>query len=119
VFFGWLVDFSLTLLLHLLLGSAGVTTFFQTPDLSNPLHWLFLFLFLFATAVGGCVAAWIANDAYVLHGLLVGITGILIGAVLNPGVEAVPRLFVISQIVGCGFGALGGYLAGVIRRRRA
>lgn len=111
VFFGWLVDFSLSLLLQLILSWAGFTSFFSAPELTNPGHLLLLLIFLLFTGVGGFVTARFAGRQFALHGLLVGVTGILASMVLNPGIVAEPRTFVVARAVGCLFGALGGYLA--------
>jgi len=112
VFFGWLVDFAISLLVQLILVWVGFTAFFSAPDVANPTHLLFLLIFLLATGAGGFVAARFGGQAFALHGLLVGVTGILVSMVLNPGIVAEPRVFVIHRAVGCLVGALGGALAG-------
>lgn len=116
VFFGWLVDFSLSLGLQLILVWVGLTAFFDAPSLANPLHLLLLTIFLLFTGAGGFIAARFGGEQAALHGLLVGVTAILASMVLNPGIVAEPRVFVLGRGVGCLFGALGGYLAGRLRR---
>lgn len=115
VFFGWLVGFSLSLILQLALSLIGFIDFFSAPSLTNPLHLLFLTIFLLFTGAGGFVAAYFGGRPFALHGLLVGVTAILASMAANPGIVAEPRAFVIARAVGCLIGALGGYLAGRLR----
>jgi putative membrane protein (TIGR04086 family) len=117
VFFGWLVDFAISLLIQLIMVWAGLELFFTAPDLANPTHLIFLLIFLLSTGVGGFIAGRFAGEAFALHGLLVGVTAILASMVANPGVVVEPRVFVIHRAVGCLVGALGGYLAGRLLRR--
>lgn len=117
VFFGWLADFSLRTLTQVLIGWLGLASVFTAPSLSEPAHLLIITLILGATAAGGFVAARIADEAYVLHGLLVGVTAILAAAVSNPGLIPVPRLFVFAQALSLLTGALGGLLAYLLTRR--
>ena len=117
VFFGWLVDFASSLLIQLILVLLGFSAFFAAPDIANPIHLLFLLVFLLTTVAGGLVAARFGGQAFALHGLLVGVTGILASMVLNPGVVAEPRVFAIHRAVGCLAAALGGLLAARVARR--
>lgn len=117
VAFGWLVDFSLKLLVQLIVFWSGATAFYQQPDLAEPLHLVFLAVLLFATGLGGFVAARLAEEAFLLNGLLVGLFAILASAVANPRLVAVPPLLLYTQLAGCGLAVLGGLLAGVIHRR--
>lgn len=116
VFFGWLVDFSLSLILQLGLSLLGFTAFFAAPALANPLHLLLLAIFVLFTGVGGFIAGRLGGSSFALHGLLVGVTAILASMVLNPGIVAEPRAFVVGRAVGCAVAALGGYLAGRLPR---
>jgi putative membrane protein (TIGR04086 family) len=95
----------------------GLATFFSAPDPTYPLHLVLLGLLLAATAVGGFVAARIAEQSPLLNGMLVGVTGILAGVISNPGIVAVPRLLVIVQALSLVSGALGGLLAHLVARR--
>lgn len=116
VFIGWLVDFVISLLLQLILSWTGFAGFFSQPDPTRPIHLLFLLLFLLSTGVGGFVAAYLAGESFTIHGLLVGVTVILANMVLNPGIVAVPPIFVLHQAAGCALAALTGFLAGRLRR---
>lgn len=97
----------------------GLTAFFNTPDLTLTPHLVLIALLLTATAAGGFVAARIADQAQMLNGLLVGVTGILAGAVSNPGLVPVPQLLVITQALSLASGAFGGLLARLAARRQA
>lgn len=117
VFVGWLVDFSLSLIIELILVGIGANSYFTDPRITDPLHLILLVVFLAFTGVGGFVAARIARDNYLLNGFMVGITGILINTLLGGGVAPVPRVFVFGQAIGCGIGALGGWLAYLMRQK--
>lgn len=110
VLFGWLVDFGLSLALQLLIVVAGLTSFFESPSLTNPLHVSLLLLFVLVVAVGGFVAARLAGAAFALHGFLVGVADILLSTLFNGG-AAMPRPFILVEILGCGAAALAGLLA--------
>lgn len=97
------------------LGQAAV---FSTPNLSRPAHLLILGLLLGATAVGGYVAARLADTAPLLHGLLVAVTGILAVAVSNPGFVPVPRPLVVTQALSLLAGPLGAMVARLTTPRR-
>jgi putative membrane protein (TIGR04086 family) len=96
---------------------AGFSTFFSAPDPTRLLHLALLSLLLAATAVGGFVAARIAEQSPLLNGMLVGVTGILASVISNPGIVAVPRLLIIAQALSLVSGALGGLLAYLVARR--
>jgi putative membrane protein (TIGR04086 family) len=115
VLFGWLVDFSLSLLLQMIIVAVGVAGFYESPSLTNPLHLALMLLFVAIVGMGGLVGARIAGSAYALHGFLVGIADILISALLNSG-STTPRPFILVEILGCAAGALGGLLAMRLRR---
>ncbi len=117
VLLGLLVDSLLTILIQ---GSAvwlDLRTFLRSPDLSAPpdLTWppdLILFvLFLLATGIGGYVAGRLAHHAHTLNGLMVGVVGIILGALLSFGAPNPAPLFLLGQIVGCGLAAFGGFLS--------
>jgi putative membrane protein (TIGR04086 family) len=117
VAFGWLVDFALKLLVQLVVPWLGAAAFFQQPDLTDPLH-LFLFTaLLFATALGGFVAARLAEEAFLLNGLMVGLFAILAAAVANPRMVAVPPALIYGQVAGCALAVGGGALARALHRR--
>jgi putative membrane protein (TIGR04086 family) len=97
----------------------GLSAFFNAPDLTLPSHLVLIALLLTATAAGGFVAARIADQSHLLNGLLVGVTGILAGAVSNPGLVPVAQLLVIAQALSLVSGALGGLLARLVARRQA
>jgi putative membrane protein (TIGR04086 family) len=115
VLFGWLVDFALSLLLQMIIGGVGVSSFYESPSLTNPVHLALMLLFVLIVGVGGLVGARMAGSAYALHGFLVGIADILISALLNSG-SATPHAFILVEILGCAAGALGGLLAMRLRR---
>lgn len=112
VAFGWLVDFALKLLLQLVLFWFGLAAFYQQPTLSEPVHWIAFALLLFAPALGGFVAARLAEEAFWLNGLMVGLVAILAGAVANPRLIAVPPLLLLAQLLGCLLAVIGGLIAG-------
>jgi hypothetical protein len=89
----------------------GLSAFFTAPDLSLPPHLTLLILLLAATAIGGFVAARVAESAYMLTGLLVAATGVLAATVSNPGLVPVPATLVVAQGLSLATGALGGGLA--------
>jgi putative membrane protein (TIGR04086 family) len=118
VLFGWLVDFALSLLLQVFIFWIGLTEFFEAPDPSILIHMGLLSLFVLFTGIGGFVAARLAEESYLINGLLVGVTGVLIAAVLNGSNAEVDRVFVIGQLAGCLLAALGGYAALLISQRQ-
>lgn len=108
---GWLIDFLLSLIIQFSAIGLGLTSFFESPDLSRPPDLVLLVLLLLSTGIGGYAAGRLARRAQIINGFMVGIIGVVIAAILNPGVSAVPRLFVFGQIAGCGLGAVGGYIS--------
>jgi putative membrane protein (TIGR04086 family) len=117
VAFGWLVDFSLKLLVQMVVFWTGATAFYRQPDPTAPAHLLFFALLLLITGLGGFVAARFAEEAFWLNGLMVGLFAILASAVANPRLVVVPPLLIYAQIAGCFFAVLGGMLAGALHRR--
>jgi putative membrane protein (TIGR04086 family) len=115
VLFGWLVDFALSLLLQMIIVGVGVASFYDSPSFANPIHLALMLIFIVIVGVGGLVGARMAGSAYALHGFLVGIADILISALLNSG-SAIPRPFILIEILGCAAGTLGGVLAMRLRR---
>lgn len=106
------------MLLSVGLAWMGLSAFFSAPDATRPLHLALLSMLLAATAIGGFVAARIAEQSPLLNGMLVGVTGILASVISNPGIVAVPRLLIIAQALSLVSGALGGLLAYLVARRR-
>lgn len=115
VLFGWLVDFILSFLLQMIIIGVGMDAFYNNPSLTNPIHLGIMLLFVLVVGVGGFIAARRAGTAFAFHGFLVGITDILITSLLNIG-YAVPRPFILVQILGCIAAALGGLLAMRLQR---
>jgi putative membrane protein (TIGR04086 family) len=75
---------------------------------------------IIATGVGGYVAGRMAQTLRPLHGLLVGVVGILaIQLQLLYGGPTISRTDVISLALGCLLGALGGLLSRFPTQRRA
>lgn len=115
VFYGWLVDFGLSLMLQSAIILFGVEGFFERPSLTNPLHLLLLLLFVLVVGAGGFVAARTAGASFALHGFLVGVADIIVSTLLGGG-AAMPWPFILVEILGCGAGALCGLLAMRLRR---
>lgn len=112
---GFVVDYVVTALLMIVV--APEPAFFDAPDLRLPAHLVFLILALLSTGVGGFVAARMASGRYELHGLLVGVVGILFAQFqILAGAPNPPKLFVIASAVGCAVGALGGLVARAVGR---
>jgi len=106
---GFIVDIVTTFLLYALFYPASLTT----PDTTQSSDLVQIGLGLLATGVGGYVAGRLAQSQRMLHGLLVGVVGILIIQLQlmvggGPGIE---RVGVIALAVGCLAGALGGLLS--------
>lgn len=112
---GFMADFAFTILLQVVILATGQSAVFTDPSLSNPIHVLLILIGASLTGVGGFVAGWLADNSYAMHGLLVGVVGILVAAIANVGI-AVPSLLLLGQTIGCAFGAVGGALAGRVRR---
>lgn len=111
VFLGWLLDFVLRLLLQVAVAWLGLSAFYYAPSVAQPAHLALFALLLLSAGTGGFVGARLAGGRFALHGLLVGVTGILAAAVANPGVLVVPRLFVLAQLLSVAAGIAGGLLA--------
>jgi len=112
---GFMTDFALTILLQMMIVLFGQSAVFTEPSLQNPIHVLLILLGASLTGVGGFVAGWFASEAFAMHGLLVGVVGILVAALANVGIS-VPPLLLFGQVLGCACGAFGGMLAGRLRR---
>ncbi|WP_298401945.1 TIGR04086 family membrane protein [uncultured Chloroflexus sp.] len=111
---GFMADFAFTILLQVVILATGQSAVFTAPSLSNPIHILLILIGASLTGVGGFVAGWLADNSYAMHGLLVGVVGILVAALANVGIT-VPPLLLLGQVIGCTFGAVGGMLAGRVR----
>ncbi|MFV9507660.1 MAG: TIGR04086 family membrane protein [Oscillochloridaceae bacterium umkhey_bin13] len=114
---GWMTDFALRILLQLAVGLLGFSEALTATDPSVPAHLVVLALLLLATALGGFVAGRIAEHSPALHGLLVGVTGILATAISNPGIVPVPRPLVITQALSLLSGAVGALIARAVMDR--
>lgn len=109
-FTGFLVDYTITALI--VVFARPEELFFTAPNLANATHLLYLALFTLSTGVGGYVAGRVARMHNVLHGLLVGVIGVLLSQVqLMSGGPPPPHAAVIASAVGCALGALGGLLS--------
>lgn len=106
---GFLVTFFVTMCLYTLFDptSAG------TPASINNTTDLMLFgLGVLATGVGGYTAGRLAMSQRELHGLLVGIVGILVSQLeAMASNTAITRAQVVALAVACLTGALGGLLS--------
>jgi putative membrane protein (TIGR04086 family) len=107
---GFLVDFTISSLI-VVFANPG-EAFFSQPTLANPVHLLFFALFVFSTGIGGYVAGRIAARNPVLHGLLVGVFGVLLSQIsIMSGAPNPPVAFVVASAIGCGLGAIGGLVS--------
>jgi putative membrane protein (TIGR04086 family) len=107
---GFLTDYAITAII-LLLANPG-EEFINAPNIARPDHLIFLTLLVVSTGVGGFVAARIARMNQAMHGLLVGVMGILIGQLEVLGGAPNPaRPFVVASILACMLGAMGGLIA--------
>jgi putative membrane protein (TIGR04086 family) len=110
VFVGFWVDAILSVIVQLFMRPDE--KFLSTPDINNPNHLLILALLTLSTLVGGYVAGRIARTRNGIHGLLVGVVGILIGQLDIASGGSVPaRPFIIASAIGCLLGALGGLIS--------
>ena len=101
---GFLADLLLSMPVQLL----ARPEFFTAPDLSQTSDLVVLALSLLATGVGGDIAGRMGGRDRALHGLLVGVVGVLLGVVQGAGL---PRPLVLASAAGCLIGALGGLLS--------
>jgi putative membrane protein (TIGR04086 family) len=113
---GYIADIVLTSLLQVLFYPQTLSTpeAFPMDDL------VFIGLGVLATGVGGYVAGRMAQAQRELHGLLVGVVGILVlqlqlAVGVGPGLA---RTQVIALGAGCLVGALGGLLSRLSPQRR-
>jgi putative membrane protein (TIGR04086 family) len=83
------------------------------PDITRPTDLILICLLVLSTGVGGYVAGRMAQTNRALHGLLVGIVGVLIEQLQLAAGAGPPmtRLAVIALATGCLAGALGGLLS--------
>jgi putative membrane protein (TIGR04086 family) len=112
---GYLVDLLISILLPAFLATPE---FFVSPDLSQPADLVLMCLLVLSTGVGGYVAGRMAQMQRVMHGLLVGVVGILINQLLMFSGPSIPRVFVIANALGCLAGALGGLASRYIPQRQ-
>ncbi|WP_298821041.1 TIGR04086 family membrane protein [Chloroflexus sp.] len=112
---GFMADFALTILLQVAILAAGQSAVFTAPSLQNPIHALLIIIGACLTGIGGFVAGWLADNSFAMHGLLVGVVGILVAALANVGITVPPPLLA-GQALGCVCGALGGILAERVRK---
>jgi putative membrane protein (TIGR04086 family) len=113
---GFLVDVLLTFVIFMFAPPSASASHdpTQTSDL------IMIVLGIIATGVGGYVAGRMAQTLRPLHGLLVGVVGILaIQLQLLYGGPTISRTDVISLALGCLLGALGGLLSRFPTQRRA
>jgi putative membrane protein (TIGR04086 family) len=113
---GFIVDIVLTSLLYALFYPQTLTT----PEALPTNDLVFFGLGVLATGVGGYVAGRMAQAQRELHGLLVGVVGILVlqlqlAVGVGPGLA---RAQVIALGAGCLVGALGGLLSRLPPLRR-
>src|SRR5262245_38823638 len=102
---GFLADYLITSLL-VLLANPGAD-FVQGPDFRRIDHIILFVLLLLSTGVGGYIAGRMSRARLALHGLLVGVVGILYSQLAILGGNPVPgRAFVIGSLAGCLLGAL-------------
>ena len=113
---GFLADVLLAFLLSFLataIASAGT-------DPTQAAGLVLIGLGIVATGVGGYIAGRMAQAQRTLHGLLVGVVGILaIQLPLLVGGPSLTRVDVIALALGCLAGTLGGWLSRFPALRRA
>jgi putative membrane protein (TIGR04086 family) len=104
---GYIVDILITYLLYALFSPQSLTV--SDPTQSGGLF--LISLGLLATGVGGYVAGRLAQTQRALHGLLVGVVGILVLQLqLMVGGPGLSHTQVLALAAGCVVGALGGWL---------
>ncbi len=90
------------------------------PDPTRAADLILIGLDILATGVGGYIAGRMAQARRPLHGLLVGVVGILaIQLQLLAGGPSLTRIDVVALALGCLAGALGGTLSRFPAARRA
>jgi putative membrane protein (TIGR04086 family) len=110
VLIGFLTDYAITAVLILITNPGE--DFLNAPDINRPEHLLSIALFTLSTGVGGYIAGRMAKMNYAMHGLLVGVIGILIGQLnVISGSPNPARPFIVASIIGCLLGAMGGLIA--------
>jgi len=112
---GYLVDLLISILLPAFLATPE---FFISPDLTQPPDLILICLLVLSTGVGGYVAGRIAQAQRAMHGLLVGVVGILTNQLLMLGGPPIPRVLVIASAIGCLVGALGGMMSRYIPQKQ-
>ena len=113
---GFIVNILITFLLYALFYSESLTV----ADSARSSDLFLIALGLLAPGVGGYIAGRMAQAQRVLHGLLVGVVGILalqlqLAVGSGPGLS---RAEVIALAAGCLAGALGGLLSRYRLRRQ-
>jgi hypothetical protein len=108
---GWLADTSLSTLVRVLALWIGASTFFRHPDPGQFSNLLLLAFLLFAALAGGYVAGAVADASPIIHGLMVGVLGIISGFFLNLGHAGLAPLLLLEQLAGCVLAAFGGYIS--------
>ncbi len=112
VFWGFFVDYILSFLVQLIALALQIIPLEGSLNLSRPTDLILMGILLLATGVGGFVAGHRAGESRIINGFMVGVVGILYGALLSLFDDAsVERYIIFTQIIGCGMGALGGYLS--------
>jgi putative membrane protein (TIGR04086 family) len=107
---GFLVDYTISALI-MVFANPG-ESFTNQPSLNNPTHLFFFGLFLISTGIGGYVAGRVAGVQHALHGLLVGVFGILLNQLTILGGAPNPApMFIFASAIGCVIGACGGLIS--------
>ncbi len=103
---GFVVDYMVTMLLFVMMNPEEA--FSVAPVITEPHHLLLISLGILSTGIGGYVAGRMTETDHALHGLLVGVIGILFGQLSG---STLPRVLVVASAIGCIVGALGGLLS--------
>jgi len=106
---GFVVDTLITFGLYTFAPAEMLTA----PDITRPTDLILICLLVLSTGVGGYVAGRMAQTNRALHGLLVGIVGVLIEQLQLAAGDGPPmtHLAIIALAAGCLVGALGGLLS--------
>lgn len=106
---GFVVYILITFLLYALLSPQSLAV----SDPSQPGGLLLIGLGLLATGIGGYVAGRMAQTQRPLHGLLVGVVGVLVLQIQMAfgGGPGLSQIEVLALAAGCLAGALGGWLS--------